>query len=122
MTSFSAISDPRRRVFIQLIGDIRHALNEALTEEYKSRKLTRSDVAKILHTNKSFVSRKLSGESNMTLATLADLAYALDRDVEIALPSRRPEEGSNHHIDIQRLADTAAISSLDPTIVRVSGI
>jgi transcriptional regulator with XRE-family HTH domain len=95
MTSFSPQTDKRRRTFVRLIGEIRHVLNEALAEEHSRRDLTKADIAKILGVNKSFVGRKLSGESNMTLATLADLAYALDRNVKITLPSRHVPAGSN---------------------------
>ena len=79
----------RRRTYARLIGEIQHALNEALTDEYKARGLTRSHMAEILGKDKSFVTRKLSGNGNMTLETLADLAYALDRPVRVSLPTRQ---------------------------------
>ncbi len=101
MTSFNLKSDPRRRTFVRLIGDIRHALNEALAEEYARRKLTKADIAKALKTNKSFVTRKLSGESNMTLATLADLAYALDRTIKITLPDHDASGSVNSLVELQ---------------------
>lgn len=95
MTSFKIAIDPRRRLFVHLLGDIRHALNQALTEEHKDRGLTQADIGRVLGKNRSFVSRKLSGASNMTLETLADLAYALGRGVTITLPLRRPVGQSN---------------------------
>ncbi len=80
--------DKRQRTYVRLIGAIRHALNQALTEEHARRGLTQADMARLLDRNPSFISRKLNGTSNMTLETLADLAYALDRPVRIALPAR----------------------------------
>lgn len=86
--SFSLKTDPRRRSYVRLIGEIQRALNGALEEEHAKRGLTRKAIADILKKNKSVITRKFSGEGNMTLETLADLAYALDRPVKISLPSR----------------------------------
>jgi transcriptional regulator with XRE-family HTH domain len=85
----------RRRTFIRMLGEISHELNTALEEEYSARGLTLTEIAKIIERHKSFVSRKFSGDSNMTLQTLADLAYALNRPVKVALPSRLPKTGVN---------------------------
>jgi transcriptional regulator with XRE-family HTH domain len=80
---------------MRLIGDTRHALNEALSQEYAKRKLTKAAIARALRTNKSFVSKKFSGESNMTFATLADLAYVMERDIKISLPPQHAAVGTN---------------------------
>ena len=95
MTYSNSSLDDQRRTYVRLIGEIRHALNQALTEEQKARGLTKAGIAKILKKHKSFVTRKLAGTSNMTLETLADLAFALDRPVRISLPARSPTSGSN---------------------------
>src|SRR5665213_1435299 len=85
----------RRRTFVRMLGEISHELNNALDEENKERGLTLTEVAKIIDRHKSFVSRKFTGDSNMTLQTLADLAYALDRPVKVSLPPRTAKAGSN---------------------------
>jgi transcriptional regulator with XRE-family HTH domain len=84
-----------RRSFVRLIGEIQRALLEALDEEHRSRGITRAEIARLIGRNKSFVTRKLNGESNMTLQTLAELAFALDRPIKIKLPSRVAASGSN---------------------------
>ena len=84
MRSSSLKLDPRRRTYVRMISEIRHALNAALLEE----NLKQGDLADRLGCDKSFVSRKLAGTGNMTLETLADLAYALNRPVKVTLPSR----------------------------------
>jgi len=96
MTSSNLSSDKRRRTYVRLIGEIRHALNQALQEEHERRDLTRTRIAEVLSTDKSFVTRKMNGTSNMTLETLADLAFALDRVVKVQLLSRAPPLGSNY--------------------------
>ena len=93
--SFRSKIDKRRQTYIRLLGEIAHALNKALDEEHAQRGLTQADIARMLGKQKSFVSRKLSGDTNMTLETLADLAYALDRPVRVSLPSRVPAVGQN---------------------------
>lgn len=94
--SFKSRIDKRRQTYIRLLSEIAHALNQALDEEHARRGLTQADIARTLGKEKSFVSRKLSGDTNMTLETLADLAYALDRPVHVSLPSRQPVAGTNY--------------------------
>jgi hypothetical protein len=85
----------RRKTYVRLIGDIEHQLNLAFDEEHTKRNLTQQEMADLLNVDKSFISRKMSGTSNMTLETLADLAFALDRAIEIKLRSRTAPDGSN---------------------------
>jgi transcriptional regulator with XRE-family HTH domain len=87
--------DKRRRTYVRLIGSIQNALNRALREEHAMRNLTQQEMADLLHKSKSFISRKMNGTSNMTLETLADLAFALDRTVEVDLRPRHLLSGQN---------------------------
>ena len=89
MKSVSLKIDKRRRTYTRLIGEIHHALNQALTEENEDRQLTKAKMAEILGCDRGTITKLLSGTRNMRLETLADLAYALDRPVEVSLPSRR---------------------------------
>src|SRR5205807_8755626 len=105
MKSSNLHLEKRRRAFVRLLGEIQHALLEALEEEHRNRGLTRADIAKLIGRNKSFVTRKLNGDSNMTLQTLADLAFALNRPVRVKLSSRAVAAGSN------RISSPATTSS-----------
>jgi len=51
----------RRRTFLRLLGEIQHALLDALDEERRERRLTRTEIARVIGKNKSFVTRKLNG-------------------------------------------------------------
>ena len=96
MTSASPRLDKRRRTYVRLVGEIHHALNQALGEEKEKRGLNMTKIAKALGIGRSAVSRKFDGRHNMTLETLADLAFALDRPVKVTLPERIPAAaGSN---------------------------
>lgn len=113
--SFRSKIDKRRQTYIRLLSEIAHALNKALEEEHAQRGLTQADIARTLGKQKSFVSRKLSGDTNMTLETLADLAYALDRPVRVSLPSREPAFGQNFSPRFKVGGGTAETSAALPT-------
>jgi transcriptional regulator with XRE-family HTH domain len=90
-------------------------LNAALAEESETRGLTRAGIAEILGKDKAAITRKFSGTSNMTLETLADLAYALDRSINIELISRSPMPGSN--VDLSNILASSAYSRTSSPIV-----
>jgi transcriptional regulator with XRE-family HTH domain len=95
MKSSNLHISPRRRIFTRFLGIIQHAILEALDEEHKNRGLTRAEMARILGTNKGFITKKLNGTSNMTIETIADLAFALDRDPDFSLTPRSAAAGAN---------------------------
>jgi len=95
MSSSKLHLDKRRRSYVRLMGEVRHALNQALAEEGIKRGVTCTSIARLLGKHKSFVSRKLNGTSNMTFETLADLAFALDRPVKVLLPERGDDSAAN---------------------------
>lgn len=109
MTSSNPVLTPRRRTYVRLIGEIRHVLNQTLTEEHTARGLTKADIARALGKDKSFVTKKLSGTSNMTLETLADLAFAMNRPVRVAMPSRDQAYGSNQLLDLNHQPKTSRL-------------
>lgn len=118
MTSFNFSVAKRRRTYVRLIGDIREQLHKSLDEENAARQLTQQGMADALNTSKSFISRKMNGTSNMTLETLADLAYALDRVVNVELRSRLPKLGSN----FPRLEPKSYSTSDSPAKVKVKQV
>lgn len=97
-----------------MLGEIQHVLLEALEEESRDRGLTRAEMARSIGKNKSFVTRKLSGDSNMTLQSLADLAFSLDRPVKVNLPSRHAQISSNRTVANPATSETPAAISVKP--------
>ncbi len=91
MTSFNLKIDPRRQKFVRGVSDAHVAIERAISEEG----LTRSAIAELLGVNKAVVTRALNGTSNITLKTITDLAWALDREFVIDLV--RPSEFGNHN-------------------------
>jgi transcriptional regulator with XRE-family HTH domain len=72
---FANSSSKRRRLLRQeeLILDVTELLSGALEERH----LTKSDLAEKLGKTKGFVTQVLSGNRNLTLRTIADIADAL---------------------------------------------
>ena len=85
------ISDPKRRRIYE-----REALafeaSELISRLMEERQVSKTDLARLVGTSKSHITQLLSGSRNMTMHTLADLAFALGRKVEIrSLPQPRKD-------------------------------
>jgi transcriptional regulator with XRE-family HTH domain len=78
----------RRRSFVRLVEHLQQELLSAYEEERTRHRLTRHKMAELLNSDKASLAQQLNVTANMTLETLADLAYALNRPVRISLPSR----------------------------------
>ncbi len=99
MSSYKIRVDPRRKTFTRLISVIHRELAAALEREGRARNLTQSDVANTLGVNKSAISRRLSGTSNLTLKSISDLAWVLGHDVDFRLVSQRQNmAGANYPV------------------------
>lgn len=76
------ISDPKRRRIYE-----REALafeaSEMISRLMDEQQVSKTDLALLIETSKSHVTQLLSGSRNMTLHTLAELAFALGHKVEI---------------------------------------
>jgi hypothetical protein len=76
---------PRRRVFLSLIGDIERDLRMAFSRWAKENNETQAGLAKILDVNRSVVHRRLTGRANLTIETIADMAWALGYCIRIVI-------------------------------------
>ena len=83
MSSFSFKRPPRRKQFMKFITKIHELLEDAYKQEQKENGTKKSDIADRLGVHKSYITRLMNGTSNMTLETLSNLAYELDRDIKI---------------------------------------
>jgi transcriptional regulator with XRE-family HTH domain len=85
------VSDPRRRRIYE-----REALafeaSELISRLMEEQQVSKTYLARLVGTSKSHVTQLLSGSRNMTVHTLADLAFALGHKVEIrSLPRPRKD-------------------------------
>jgi len=94
MTFFRFDIDARSRMAGRLLGRIRRELLKAVTEE-KRAGLTQQQLARRLESDRLNINRQLSGEAEMTLRSLADLAWALDREITFELRPINTASGQN---------------------------
>src|SRR5215469_13993072 len=94
MTFFRFDIHARSRKAARLMGRVRRELLKAVMEE-RDAGLTQQELAQRLQAQRATINRQLSGEAEITLRGLADLAWALDRVTSFEL--RRPDarEGQN---------------------------
>ena len=72
----------------RFIARVRDELLRVLSEK-KKEGLTQQALAQRLGVNRSVINRQLSGESNLTLRSLAEIAWAMD--MELSFELRHPE-------------------------------
>jgi transcriptional regulator with XRE-family HTH domain len=95
MTFFRFDIDARSRTAGRFIGRVRRELLRAITEQ-KRAGLTQQELARRLEIRRSNINRQLSGEAEITLRSLAELAWALDREITFEL--RRPDNANGQNI------------------------
>lgn len=118
MTSFKLPIEPRQRKASRFLGRVYSELQRALVEEKTLRKLTQQDLASQLGVNRSVVNRQFSGHANLTLRSIADLAWVLNREIVFELqPTLLP--GQNRPLlsvdDIARRTETMASAKVTVT-------
>lgn len=105
MTSFHFDIGGRARNAGRFIGRVRGELLRALSERKSEGGLSQEALARKLDTERSLINRQLSGESNLTLRSLADLAWAMDLEILFELKKPAAEAGQNQPIQNQLLQD-----------------
>jgi transcriptional regulator with XRE-family HTH domain len=58
-------------------------LREAYHRRFQAGQLNQSSLAERLDVGRSVIRRRLNGQTNMTIETIADMAWALDLEVEV---------------------------------------
>ena len=94
MTFFLFNIDARSRAAGRFIGRVRRELLQAMTEE-KRAGLSQQKLARRLQSQRADINRQLSGEAEITLRSLAELAWALDREISFELRTTETTVGQN---------------------------
>lgn len=95
MTSFQIAISPSRRAAGRFISRVRRTLLRALDEEGVRSGLNQSDIARSIDVHRSVISRELNGRQNITVGRIAELAWALGREIEFDLVRPEHAECSN---------------------------
>lgn len=88
--SFQFDVDPKELVAIDLVTSVGRQLQETLVDRKKIGKLTQQEIANRLGIDRARVNKCFSGYNNLTLKTLAELAWAMDATIHVEI---RPNEG-----------------------------
>jgi transcriptional regulator with XRE-family HTH domain len=75
----------RRRVFLNLIAEIEGGLRAAFIRWSKENNENQSGLADRLGISRSVVSRRLTGRVNLTIATIADMIWAMGYCIRIEI-------------------------------------
>jgi plasmid maintenance system antidote protein VapI len=77
--------DPKESAVGRFIGSVRKVLLRVALAEKESNAVTQQSIANKLGVNRSVVNRLLKGEANLTLRSVAEIAWALGYRAEITL-------------------------------------
>ena len=95
MTYFHFDIGERARHAGRFIGRVRGELLRALSERKSEIGFSQQGLAQKLDAERSLINRQLSGEANLSLRSLADLAWAMDVEISFELKEPHPKAGQN---------------------------
>ena len=98
MTSFHFDIGSRARHAGRFIGRVRGELLRVLAEKKAKAAFPQQALAEKLGIERSLINRQLSGEANLSLRSLADLAWAMDMEISFELKEPVARAGQNQPI------------------------
>lgn len=92
MPSFQLSVTPNRRAAARFVAHVRRSIQKALAESPDKKQ---TDIARALGVHRSVINREIRGHKDMTLGRVAELAWALGRDVKFELVEPVSAPGQN---------------------------
>lgn len=77
--SYQMRLDPKSRKSARFISGLQKKIQKALLDSGK----TQQEIASILGVDRSVVNRRLKGSANLTARSIAEFAYAFEKDIKI---------------------------------------
>lgn len=109
----------RKAVYLSLKSQIERQLRDAFSERYLEEKETKSSLSKKLGINRSLVTRRLRGETNMTTKTIADMVWALGQSIRVDIFDPN-ERALNEKVVVSQHNKSYEIRSLNSNTEQVS--
>lgn len=100
--------DPKNRLIGRWVTSVIDAIQRAYAEEADSRGLTQAEIARVLDIDRSVVNRRLTGETNLTLRSIGELAYALGRTPRFSLVKPVRGYGQNYSVAADGTSSTSS--------------
>lgn len=85
----------------RFISRLQKAIQTALIESGK----TQQEVATLLDVDRSVINRRLKGNANLTARSIAEFAYAFDKDIEVNFVDKARADHSNIPTADNRVVD-----------------
>lgn len=98
MRTFKRQPDNRRSVYLKLVGEIEGQLRQAYAKRHEQGLETQAGLAKKLGVDRSVIHRRLTGRTNMTIQTVADLVWALGHCIAVSISDAEENGGNQHRI------------------------
>jgi transcriptional regulator with XRE-family HTH domain len=95
MASFRLDIKPNRLAGARFVNRVRSKLQEALVADQKRTGITQSKIAAAIGVHRSVISRELNGRQDITLGRVAELAWAMGREIEFEVRVPEAEVGQN---------------------------
>jgi hypothetical protein len=123
VTSFHFDIGGRARHAGRFIGRVRGELLRALSQRKGEGRLPQQVLAEKLGIKRSVINQQLAGETDLSLRSLADLAWAMDMEISFELKRPAAEAGQNHPVQNQAMTTSTVshgqIRYINGTIKRV---
>ncbi len=97
--SYELKIDPKSRAAGRFIGQVRKALVTAALDEKKETGVSQQQIASRLGVNRSVINRLLRGEANLTLRSVAEIAWALGWEPDFTLRRRARKSPERNHFE-----------------------
>lgn len=94
-------SEENRRLYAQ--EDLILQVTEAIWERMSELNVSKKDLAEKLGRSKSYITQVLSGSRNMTLRTLADIAFTLDMEPKFILNNEENIQMQQVYVEMGKL-------------------
>lgn len=98
MPSSRRTTSARRKMFLNLSGQVEGQLREAYDRKFQAGLATQSSLADKLGVNRSAIHHRLMGHTNMTIETIADMVWALDHNIRVEIFDPSSVHGMNYAI------------------------
>ncbi|UGY15086.1 helix-turn-helix domain-containing protein [Bradyrhizobium septentrionale] len=100
-------------MFLKLAGMIESQLRDAYARRHEAGRLTQSGIARELGVNRSAIHNRLSGTTNMTIETIADMVWALGHDIDVKIVDPELKADANYFLEeeCEELVDPPAFET-----------
>ena len=96
-TAYDEMMEDKEFARLMAQEDLIMDVTEAFCEILEERNISRSRLARMMGKTKSYISQILNGSRNLTLRTIADMAFCLGYKVEINIKKRSAQNRQERH-------------------------